>query len=275
MTTLLSSAIRNVSLMAIAMLAISSSVSIGQEPKPIISVTGEADMNLAADRAIIQASIESRAKTAADACKDNREKSNELIEFLKLQSVEETLISSDLLSIAPIFPATGKGSQKIPLQGQNQSADDIFADSTLAPVRTAIGYRATRTFNIVVKDLKNFEAIYQGIVEKGVNHVEGVTYRSSQEKAHREKLRLQAVRVAKEKAEAIAHELGATLSAIKSVSNSTSGSAHRRTNGYGGGMGSSDPFGSSDSSGASQQIVLHASVDVVFYLGDADFKEKK
>jgi len=106
---------------------------------------------------------------------------------------------------------------------------------------------------------------------------DSVRYRSSQEKAQLDKLRLQAVQVAKERAQAMANELGAELSAIKSIGNSRSISGGSDS---GMGMGASrfggrdDPFESSPSSTSDGQITLRNSVDVVFYLGNSEFKKQ-
>lgn len=255
-------------------------VAFAQNATPTISVTGEADMRVLADEIVIRASIESRAKTPAEACKDNREKTRQLIEFLKSNKIDEKLIDANLLSIDPILPESTSSSEK---GGKSfQSDQDPFGDPTevenpFGPRRRAIGYTAYRQFAIVVKDLKKFEDLYQGIVEKGINRVDSVTFRSSDEKANLEKLRLQAVRVAKQRAEAMANELGAELASIKSIEHSKVNSLPGES---GMGMGSSryggmrsDPFGSDSPSSTDGQITLYSSVDVVFYLDSSKFKK--
>lgn len=74
----------------------------GQEASPTISVTGEASRWIAADEIVIHASIESVAKTASQACKDSRERSQRLVEFLKEAKIHEEQIDVDLVSITPI-----------------------------------------------------------------------------------------------------------------------------------------------------------------------------
>jgi uncharacterized protein YggE len=262
-------ATRSFAFQVIAISTLLNTIGLSQEVKPTISVTGESEIRLLADEIVIHASIESRAKTPAEACKDNREKSRLLLEFLKSQSIDEKMINADLLSINPILPdpPSSKGSS-------NQANDDPFGGPTeenpFAPRRRAIGYTAFREFAIVVKDIKKFEDIYQGIVEKGINRVDSVRFR------------LQAVRVAKERGQAMANELGAELSAIKSIGNSriTSGDGvGGRGMGMGGmgmggmGYGGGDPFDSSPTSTLDGQITLQSSVDIVFYLGNTEFKK--
>ncbi len=271
-------------LQVVAMSALLNAFALGQDSKPTISVTGEAEMSLVADEIVIRASIESRAKTPAEACKDNREKSRLLLEFLRSKNIDEKMINADLLSINPILSAppssSAKGS-KGQQNNENTFGDDPFGDSAedqnpFAIRGRTIGYTAFREFAIIVKDLKKFEDIYQGIVEKGINRIDSVRYRSSQEKTQLDKLRVQAVQVAKERAQAMANELGAELSAIESIGNSKSTS---RGSDSGIGMGASryggrdDLFESTPSSTTDGQITLRNSVDVVFYLGNSEFKK--
>jgi uncharacterized protein len=247
----------------------------GQEAEPTVSVTGDAEMRILADEIVILASIESRAKTAADACADNRQKSRLLVDFLKSQNIDEQMIDVDLLSISEILPdppsSKGKGYQ----QDDNPFGAEPAEENPFGVRRRAIGYTAFRRFAISVKDLKKFEDIYQGIVEKGINRVDSVRYRSSKEKEQLDKLHVSAVQVAKQRARAMANELGAKVQAIKSIGNSHAlpGGSDSRM-GMGRSMGGySDPFGSDDSSTTAAQIILRSSVDVVFYLSNAKFKE--
>ena len=261
-------------------------VVIGQEVKPTISVQGEAELQLPVDEIVIDALIVSRFRTPSEACKDNREKSRVLMEYLKTQIADEKSIKADYLSIDPVFPSTTstksgmKNSQNNNQDPFGASSDDDGASSSPLPEgRRAIGYVAYRKITIVLSDLKKFEDIYQGIVDKGVNRIDAVTYRSSQEKAQLEKLRLAAVRNARERGQSMAAELGAELSGIKSIANSKVASAGR---GYGMGMGMGsdygmsmrgDPFASDPTSNSEARVSLQASVDVVFYLGSSDFKK--
>lgn len=225
-----------------------------------------------ADEIVIQASIETRAKTAADACKDNREKSRSLLEFLKSHKIEELLVDVELLSIREIQPQSSSSKGRSLQANADPFGSDNNDDPFVTDRQRPVGYTAYRRFTIVVKDLKKFEEIYQGIVEKGVNRVDGVYYRSSEEKAHIEKIRQAAVRVAKERAEAMASELGANLSAIKSISGSRINSGSHSDRGMAGGYGE-NPFGTSPSTSNGSHITLESTVDVVFILGDTKLKD--
>lgn len=246
----------------------------GQEPSPTISVIGEASMSIAADEIVIHASIESIAKTASQACKDNKEKSQRLIEFLKEKKINEQHIDADLVSIASIVPQQVSNEKKEGNQSSNNH--DPFDDGVeleeagLSSIRRAAGYRAFRSFAVVIKDFDKFEEVYEGIVEQGINRIDRIEYRSSEEAQYRDELRIQAVRNAKNKAAAMANELGANLESIKSISNESSRVGSR---GSRGGYGMGDPFESDTRSENAGKILLESSVSVVFSLRDTILKK--
>ncbi len=247
---------------------------VGQELNPTISVIGEASVSIAADEIAIYASIESLAKTASQACKDNQEKSRKLVDFLKKMEINEQHIDADLLSISSIAPQDSFSSKKGSYQA-NSSQDPFensteFEDAGLDSHRSIIGYRAFRSFAILVKDFDKFEEIYQGIVEQGINRVDRVEHRSSRESQHREELRILAIRNAKNKASAMANELGAELHSIKSISNESNHSRRRDSRG---GYGIDDPFASDEGSNNAGKIRLDSSVSVVFSLRDTELKK--
>ena len=51
---------------------------------------------------------------------------------------------------------------------------------------TPIGYIARRQLSISLKDLTSFEAIYRGLIERGVNDVSGVQFFTSELRKHRD-----------------------------------------------------------------------------------------
>ena len=99
--------------------------------------------------------------------------------------INEQHIDADFLSITSIAPREPSSGKK----GGNQSNNnhDPFGDNAeleeagLGSTRQIVGYRAFRSFAIVINDFGKFEEIYQGIVEQGINRVDRIEYRSSNE----------------------------------------------------------------------------------------------
>ncbi len=77
--------------------------------------------------------------------------------------------------------------------------------------REISAYVVTRRYMIVVNDLKRLEPLVSALLKNGANQLEGVQFRSTELRKHRDKARSMAIRAAKEKAEALAAELGCTV----------------------------------------------------------------
>lgn len=243
---------------------------VAEEPQPTISVSGSAEVRVVPDEVMTTASVQSRARTLAEASKDNDDKIARVMEFLKTSGVEAKNIHTEYLGIEPIMRDRNRyGKQQMAVQSNMPAAppriesDDEELDAILVPA----GYNVNRQFRIRITDLAKFEAIYRGLVEGGVNQVGGIQFNSSELRKHKDEARLQAVRAAREKATAMAGELGATIIAVKSIEESSPGRAANMNfmqNTV------SDPFGDSgEGSFAAGQIQITANVNVVFYLGNA------
>jgi uncharacterized protein YggE len=250
-------------------------VSIGVCEEPTITVTGDAEVRVVPDQVVISAGVESRAETVAAAAKDNDSKVRGIIEFLRKSAVEDKHIHTAYITIEPIMRESQGLSQKAYNQQANPQAsqnDDLFGTSGKEDSERPVGYMASRQFAITITDLKNFETIYKGLIERGVNRVRGIEFRTTDLRKHRDKVRLEAVRAAREKAEAMSGELGAKLASIKTIHETVGG-------GYGGRNyqnTTSDLFGATSdgaSTFAAGQIGISASVEIVFVLGNTELKK--
>ena len=238
-----------------------------------ISVSGNAEIRVVPDEVVLTAAVESRAKTVADALRDNDAKVRSVLELLKSAGIEEKHVHTQYVIIEPIMR------QGEPNYGGRQSeiapgnVNDAFGEQSPLRLELPVGYMASRQFAITLVDLTKFEPVYKGIVERGINRVPGIEFRTSELRKHRDEARLQAVRAAREKADAMAKELGAKLAAIKSIQ-------EVKDNGYMPMMMQntfSNQFAGrsneSTESFAVGQITIRAAVDVVFDLGDAEMAD--
>ena len=243
------------------------------EAQPTISVSGSAEIRVVPDQVILTAAVESRARSVAEACADNDAKIGGIIQLLKTAGIEERHVHTEYISIEPIMPPRDRRPSKSAGQTANNAAADPFSESPEAALdERPIGYLASRQFAITLVDLKKFESIYKGLIEQGINRVRGIEFRTSELRKHRDEARLKAVRAAKDKAVAMSKELGATLAAVKTISESGQAPvAYAMQNSI------SNPFGGERSESSDTfavgQITVRAAVDVVFILGKAEMDE--
>ena len=74
-----------------------------------------------------------------------------------------------------------------------------------------VGYTASQTIAITLKDLSEYEDLLTDLLDAGVEYVHGVNFETSELRKHRDEAREMAVEAAKEKATALADQLGQSL----------------------------------------------------------------
>jgi len=74
-----------------------------------------------------------------------------------------------------------------------------------------------KSIEVRLTDIKGFEAILTGLLNSGINNVHGMELRTSQLRKHRDAVRAMAIRAAREKADALAAELGVKRGKVYSV----------------------------------------------------------
>jgi len=268
------------SIFAIAILSLSFSNADAKDdpPLPTISVNGTAEVRAAPDEAVLTFSVESRETDLDAAVKDNDERIKAVTSFLKESKIEAKHIRTELITIRPIFDTIPNGwkGQMAQLPAQQAFGNAPLARPAPAPDKKKkikpIGYTARRSLSITIKDLAAFETIYRGLIGKGVNDVGGIQFRTTELRKHRDEARLKAVKAAREKAEAMAAELGATLSSVQTI---TESSTPRHSNFFQNSISPVSAFNESHSSIATGVIEIKASVHVVFRLADTELAHQK
>ena len=260
----------------------SANVHANDEPShPTISVTGNAEVRVVPDEAVLTFSIDSRNADLNAAVQDNDDRIKAVTAFLKESKIAAEDIRTEVITIRPIFePAQNVWRKAVPTPVFPQA----FNNASLLPATPSakppqpgdklakakpIGYAARRSLSITIKDLKSFEDIYRGLIGKGVNDVGGIQFRTTELRKHRDAARLQAVKAAREKAEAMAGELGATLSSVQTI---TENNTPARSSFLQNSISPADVFSESNSSIAAGVIEIKASVHVVFRLGKTELK---
>lgn len=232
---------------------------------PSIAVHGEAEVRAVPDHVMITAGVESRGATLEETVADSDTRIRKVLEFLEQSKIEARKIRTEYLTIEPLIVETAGMSQVSKLPPQS---DDPFASEPSAP--RVVGYVARRQFSICIEQLDRFEAIYKGLISAGINRVSGIEFRTTELRQMRDKARQEAVRAAREKAQAMAGELGAKLASVQSIRENLNNGmmpGYMAQNAF-----FDAPGEATDRSLAAGEISVRASVDVVFLLGDVELK---
>ena len=216
-----------------------------QNDKSLITVSGQAEIGITPDMAMFTLRVVTLDKDL------NRAKA------LNDESVKKTLALARTYQIEP------RDVQTSYISVLTREYDDD--DDDKPPV--FLGYEVSKKIMLTLRDMSRIESLLSDVIRAGVNRVEGIDFRTTQIRQHKDRARQMAIRAAQEKAIALTKEIGQTI-----------GKAHTITEEGTGGSSSSNNFsvnstGSvggdySDSEGtiAIGQILVTARVTVSFDL---------
>lgn len=148
-----------------------------------INVTGNAEVRVVPDEVVLTFGVETWDKVLSAAKSQNDERVQKIIAVAKEQGVPAERIQTDFISIDPRY--------------QDGYARQDF-----------IGYFVRKTIVITLRDVAKFDALLSGALEAGATHVHGVQFQTTELRKHRDSARSLAIKAAREKAEALAGELG-------------------------------------------------------------------
>lgn len=172
----------------------------GKNPKNTISISAEGKVKAVPDKADINVGVISQDASAEKAQKDNSEKVNKIIDFVKQEGVPAEDISTSQYNIYPNYDYSN---------GKN----------------TITGYQVNQTVSIILKDAsgKNKEAlgkILAGVTANGANQINGVSLGFEDADNIRQEARQKAIEKAKEKAADLAKTAGIKLGRVVNISES-------------------------------------------------------
>src|SRR5436309_1511590 len=155
----------------------------GLQQPPQISVSGSAEVKVAPDEIYLRVGVETRDENLGDAKHQNDERVSKALGFLKSNEVKDKDVQTDFISIEPTY------------------------DSNISRTKPVI-YIVRKSIEIKLTKMDAFAGLLTGLLTNGVNNVHGIELRTSQLHKHRHAARAMAIRAAKEKADALASELG-------------------------------------------------------------------
>jgi hypothetical protein len=213
-----------------------------------IAVTGEAEVKVAPDMVQLMLAVETTEKTVSKAKAVNDERVGKTLATVRKWGVAEKDVQTDQISIQPV-------------------SDGSYSYSK---TKDPDGYVVRRSVVATLRDVSKFESLLTAVLEAGTNRVESISFQTSELRKHRDTARRDALRAAKEKAEAMAKEYGLKAGKARTISEQESwwggpvafrGAAmmQNATQNAGGGAEGTDPF-------AIGQISIRANVNVTFDL---------
>jgi uncharacterized protein len=156
------------------------------QPRPrLISVTGTAEVNVAPDEVVLSLGVESRDKDLAIAKAQHDGRVKKLLAEAHDAGVEGKFIQTSMLQMRPDY-----SEERVP---------------------RFLAYQVSQTIQVTLKDLSKYERLISKLLESGVNRVDSIEFRVAEPRKYKDEARAKAIRAAREKAVAMAAELGQTI----------------------------------------------------------------
>jgi hypothetical protein len=162
-------------------------------------VTGDAEVRVVPDEVILTLGIETWDKDLQVAKGQNDEIVTRVLALAEEYGIEPQHVQTDFVSIEPRYRS-----------GYYEESDFI-------------GYFVRKSVVITLRDLGKFEDLLTEALEAGVNYVQGIQFRTTELRKHRDEARALAIQAAREKAEAMAGELGQAVGEPRQITEVHSG----------------------------------------------------
>lgn len=158
-----------------------------QRPAPrLVTVTGEAEILVVPDEVVFDVTVQTFNRDLRTAKVQTDERLKNLIALARKHGVAERDIQTDYINIGP----------------RHRGGDEA---------RTLLGYAVRKDLVFTLRDVARAEELLSEVLESGVHRVNSIAFRTSQMRKHRDAARAQAMRAAREKAAALAGEIGQSI----------------------------------------------------------------
>lgn len=207
-----------------------------QQPHATITTVGEAIVYAAPNEIVMSFTVITQDESIVKAKERNTAISKKAIKYLRKKRVSSEHIQTQYMSVYRVR----KNIQK--------------------------PFNVSQRFEICIQDISSYEEIVDGLLENGIENVQGPTFRNTEIKKYKDEARKKAIRNAKEKAELLAGELGQTISKAYEITEQTANNSNSSQGGYGTSEVELEANMDDNTSFAPGQMKVRAKVEVRFYL---------
>lgn len=151
--------------------------------EPLVHVTGKGVVKVTPDQVAIKVRVESEGIDAVSVKNENDASINAVIKFLRSQGVPSEDVQTEYINLNKNYDYNTK----------------------------TYSYKANQSLNILLKDITQYEVIISGLLNSGINRIDGVQFMSSQAATLQQEARVKAILDAKKRAETYAEALGQSI----------------------------------------------------------------
>jgi len=163
------------------------------EPPPrLINTTGEATVYVKPDEVIVNLGVETFHRNLDESKSMNDAASKKLLAAVRDVGVEDKHVQTDVMQVQIDYP-----------DGGAKNGID--------------GYICRRSYAVTLKDTAKFEKLIDAALKNGANNLMGFEFKTTELRKHRDQARKLAIKAAKEKAIALADELGMSVTTPRTI----------------------------------------------------------
>lgn len=155
----------------------------GQENIPLVSVTGEGIVKVVPDGVIIRAGVVHTGSSAEEVKSKNEEVMNDIFKFLESKGIPSENIQTEYLRLNKQY---------------NYDTKEYY-------------YSASQSISVELKSLNTYEEIMSGLMETGLNRIDGIEFQTSKKEELEAQARKEAMLDARDKATQLASAVGLTI----------------------------------------------------------------
>mgnify|MGYP005851628483 CR=1 FL=1 len=163
-----------------------------QAPDRTICVSGQAEIRVEPDEAVLILGSETQQMEMAESRAENDSINARVLEALAKLDIQPEHIRTNQLDAEPVW--------------EYRNSQRVFE-----------GYRLRRSIAVTIKAVDRTGAAVPAVLEAGATHIHDLSFRTTELRKHRDEARRLAIRAAKEKADALAGELGISVGPPRSI----------------------------------------------------------
>jgi uncharacterized protein YggE len=160
---------------------------------PQISVSGEGKIIAVPDQVFISIAVETKGTNATDVKKQNDATIEKVLQFITKFKVPKSDVQTKSISLNPQYDYEKKKRN----------------------------YNATQTIEILLKNITQYDSLMEGLVDAGINRINGVEFKTSKLIEYQSEARKLAIKEAKSKAEDYVSVLGQKVGKALTITDST------------------------------------------------------
>ena len=173
-------------------LAITTTTAMAQNtlPPPTIDVTGEGIVRVVPDEVTINIRVENTGENTKTLKEQNDATINEVLKFLKKMDIADKDVRTEYMNLSKNYDYNSK----------------------------TYTFAANQSLSVKLHDLKKYEAVMKGLIDTGINRIDGINFSSSKEESLKSEARKKAVENAQMKAREYASVLNQSVGKAVSIS---------------------------------------------------------